>query len=116
MRPAGPRVVFVAGANQGVFPAPPGSSSVFNGEERKQLDALGVTLAQGEEENAVDERFLAYTALCSASEKLFVSWVQASVGGEAMLPGEIVTQLRTCFPAVGCAALCRRPEFPGDGG
>lgn len=116
MRPAGPRVVFVAGANQGVFPAPPGSSSVFNGEERKQLDALGVTLAQGEEENAVDERFLAYTALCSASEKLFVSWVQASVGGEAMLPGEIVTQLRTCFPQLAVQPCAGDPNSPATVG
>ena len=63
MRPAGPRAVFVAGANQGVFPAPPGGGSVFNEEERRQLDAMGITLAQSEDEDAVDERFLAYTAM-----------------------------------------------------
>lgn len=116
MRPAGPRVVFVAGANQGVFPAPPGSGSVFNGEERKQLDALGVTLAQGDEEDAVDERFLAYTALCCASEKLFVSWVQATVGGEAMLPGEIVTQLRMHFPQLTTQSCAADPDFPATAG
>ncbi len=116
MRPAGPRVVFVAGANQGVFPAPPGSGSVFNDEERKQLDALGVTLAQSDDENAVDERFLAYTALCCASERLFVSWVQASIGGEAMLAGEIATQLRMLFPQLQTEACAADPENPATMG
>ncbi|MDD6174791.1 MAG: PD-(D/E)XK nuclease family protein [Firmicutes bacterium] len=116
MRPAGPRVVFVAGANQGVFPAPPGSGSVFSEEERKQLDALGITLAQGAEEDAVDERFLAYTALCCASEQLMVSWVQATVGGEAMVPGEIVMQLRTHFPQLTVQSCAADPDFPATAG
>lgn len=114
MRPAGPRVVFVAGANQGVFPAPPGGRSVFSDAERDRLAAFGVELSQTPGEDAVEERFLAYTALCCASERLMVSWNESTVSGESLLPGEIVLQVRRCLPALETARCAADPDRPAD--
>ncbi len=67
-----PKVVFVIGAVQGEFPMTPGGDCVFSDSERRELIRLGLPLNDTMEGVALQERFLAYSAMTAASEKLFL--------------------------------------------
>ncbi|HIS50985.1 MAG TPA: PD-(D/E)XK nuclease family protein [Candidatus Gallacutalibacter pullistercoris] len=99
MRPVDPKVVFLMGAVLGEFPQTPSSGGVFSEEERKTLIQLGLPLSDSLEDKALEEQFLAYQAMTSPSEKLFVSW-HASSGEETCSPSEIVEELQTLFPSL----------------
>lgn len=98
IRPAKPKVVFVAGANSGVFPREGEEGGLFTGEERRKLSERGLELFDDREEAALKERFLAYTAVTAPSELLFVTYPAADSAGNALNPSLIVQQIRALFP------------------
>ncbi len=98
MRTASPRAVFVLGANQGIFPAVSANGGVFTEGERRLLEQAGWELAAPAEEQAVEELFLAYTAMTSSSERLYVTYAKSDGTGEGMTPSRIVTELLGIFP------------------
>ena len=93
-----PKVVFLIGALQGQFPLSSGGNCVFSDGERRELIARGLPLNDTMEGIAVQERFLAYSALSAASEKLFVSYPLTSAKGEAAQPSSLVDEIRAVFP------------------
>lgn len=100
MRPVSPKVVFLLGARQGEFPAAAGSGGIFSGLERQELIRLGLPLNETLEGTAVQERFLAYTALSSPSEKLFISYpggrnAGQGAGGE---PSSLILEAEAVLP------------------
>ena len=97
MRTDGVRCVIILGANDGVFPKQKDSSGMLKDAERKTLKALGLDFANTDEENSYDELFLAYCALCCASEKAFVSFRKKSLSDETMYKSVIVTILERMF-------------------
>ena len=97
-RPASPRVVFLAGAVQGIFPASVGTDGLFTESEQRILADHGLHIARPAAEQTVEERFLAYSAACSPSERLYLSEFTTSTGGEGMHPSELISELRRIFP------------------
>ena len=89
-----PRVVFVAGANEGVFPAYPMGGGILSEEERRRLQTLGLTLAGDVLTQCVEERYYAYLALSAPSEKLFLTY---HTGGENG-PSPLVEAVRRILP------------------
>lgn len=98
MRPGKPKVTFIIGANEGVFPAPLPSGGLLTDYDVKTLRQHGISLPDRGEEQAIDERYLAYSAMCSPSQQLFVSYQTSSMRGEAMQPSELVEQIKLIFP------------------
>lgn len=98
IRTASPKAVFIVGANEGVFPANPVSSGVLNDLERKKLIDLGLKVSEPGEFKIIEERFISYTALCSASEKLYVSYARKDLSGAQLSPSELVAQIKSLFP------------------
>jgi len=98
MRPAQPKVVFVIGAVQGEFPAVPTSGSIFSETERRTFVDLGISLSDTVEERVIEEQYLAYTAVTSASHKLYITWHCADASGEVKTPSVIVSEIRKIFP------------------
>lgn len=99
-RPSAPRVVFLAGAVQGVFPAAAGGGGLFTDHERRILADRGLEIVRSMAEQTVEERFLAYTAACSPSERLYVSMYGSASDGEGALPSELITECRRIFPGI----------------
>ena len=97
IRTANPKVVFVLGANDGVFPLMPVSGGVFTDNERKLLMDMQLPLSGDREETAISEQFLAYAAVTCASQRLYVSYSKTS-GGEALYGSEIITELKRIVP------------------
>jgi ATP-dependent helicase/nuclease subunit B len=111
-RPANPKVVFLAGAVQGVFPASAGAGGLFTEHERRMLLMQDIEIAKPAEEQTVEERFLAYMAASSPSQKLVVSYYNTSSSGEGTLPSELVTEIRRICgaEAVSCSRYGVLPE------
>lgn len=99
VRQSSPRVVFLMGVTQGDFPLNPRSSGVFSDAERRELIALKLPLGDPLEQKAIEERYLAYSVACLASERLILSWPR-SVGGEDKEPSELIAGVRGVFPTL----------------
>ncbi|HEX3037942.1 MAG TPA: PD-(D/E)XK nuclease family protein [Oscillospiraceae bacterium] len=98
MRPAEPKVVFLIGAAQGEFPLTPSANGVFSDDERRTLISLGLPLSSTLEDTAVEERFLAYAAMTSPSERLYITWPCAEISGEAKTASSIVNEAKAVLP------------------
>lgn len=104
MRFSSPKIVFILGANEGVFPANPSQQGILTEKEREQLIACGLPITDTGDFQAVEERFFAYMALSAPSEQLFVSYIRGNAAGEALAPSALVGTVEQILPG------CRRGE------
>ena len=93
IRPSRPKVAFILGANQGVFPKEISASGIFGISDRKSLIALGVDIPDKSVSAATDENYLVYCNLCCPSDKLFISYARRSLTGENMEPSAFVQEI-----------------------
>lgn len=92
-----PRAVFIAGANEGEFPAAVTSSGLLSESDRIALIADDFKLySYGETLNA-QEKYFAFMAVCSPSEKLFVSFCQSNI---KHCESAIVTSIKRIVPDI----------------
>lgn len=94
------KVVFIIGAANGEFPKVPDSSEIFTDNEINHISSLGIEIKDNSEAFIAKERFLAYTAIASASERLFISWPSSDSFKKNKLPSEIVKEIRSIFPNI----------------
>lgn len=97
IRTSGIKAVFIVGANEGVFPIIPEQTGVFTESERKQLITMKLPLAGESKETALSEQFLAYSAMTSASDLLYVTYSK-TCNGEQLYTSEIVAELNSILP------------------
>lgn len=99
VRQSAPKIVFLIGAVQGEFPLVPKSTGVFSDAERKELIAMELPLGDPLEQKTIEERYLAYSVSCAASERLYVSYPR-SADGEDREQSELVSAVLSIFPAL----------------
>ena len=92
------KVVFVIGAVDGVFPSIPKTAGAFSETERRILIENNIPLTDSLEFLAAHEKYLAYCALTSPSEKLIVSFYTGNFAGESFRPSEIYNEIERLFP------------------
>lgn len=95
-----PRVVFVVGANDEIFPENPPTDGILSDSDRKTLSAYGVELSDTAEYKTVDERSFVYDALTLPRERLYVSWSVSDFHGGSLRPSSLVREIRDIFPSV----------------
>ncbi len=100
MRPANPKVSFVVGAVDGMFPLLENKSGMFSHGEFEQLSNIGIELNDNISMFSSNERLLAYFALTSASQKLFVSYHNFGNRGEEKTASIIIKELQAVFPSI----------------
>ena len=88
------KIVFIVGAEDGEFPKSPSESKIFTEPEISHILSLGIELKNSAQSFVQKEKYLAYLALTSATEKLFISW---NSSGEK-LPSEIIKEVIEIFP------------------
>lgn len=98
IRTASPKIVFIAGANNGVFPALPSSGSALTDKDRRRMDEMGIGLSEYGEYKIAEEKLIAYNAFCCASDMLFVCCPERNSKGEQLSPSELYTKIKTLFP------------------
>ncbi|MBP3705024.1 MAG: helicase, partial [Clostridia bacterium] len=99
IRSSAPKVVFLLGAVQGEFPMIPAANGIFSDMERRALLELELPLSDALEDRMLQEKFLAYSAMCSASERLYLTY-PAAEGKEAKSPSELVQAVRAALPGL----------------
>ncbi|MBR7132818.1 MAG: PD-(D/E)XK nuclease family protein [Clostridia bacterium] len=90
IRPSRPKIAFVLGANQGVFPCSAVNNGLLNTSERKGLIEYGIDIADNSVYSAIDEDFLVYCSLCCATDEIYVSYSNQSFSGEKKEPSAFV--------------------------
>ncbi len=93
-----PKVLWILGANDGVFPKSVSSGgSLFTDMECKQFQKLDFTVGKTVEESAFEERFIAYQMLQAPRERLFVTYRNVDLGGGDRMEGELIWRLEAMF-------------------
>ena len=94
------KVIFIAGANERIFPSgEPGGFALTSGE-RRELTRAGAKLGQYGQANAQRERFLFYSAASKPSERLYVCYSMRNYTAGELQPSEPVFAIRAIVP--GC--------------
>ena len=96
-RVSSPEIVFVVGANDGIFPRVPSVNGIFNDREKNLLLEGGLPLNAPVLDRILEERFIAYHTIASAKKKIYISYCGHSVS-EELYPSEIVSEVRELFP------------------
>jgi ATP-dependent helicase/nuclease subunit B len=92
------KAVFVVGVGDGILPAKPMVSGIFNDQERQFLKTIGLELAADSNGKLLDEQFLVYTALTRASNYLYLSYPLGDSEGKALRPSPIIKRVKELFP------------------
>ena len=96
-RTGGVKYAFLLGINDGVLPAQFQDDGILTEPERVQLEDRGLELAPSISRRLLDERFLIYNALTSASNQLWVSYPAADDEGKTLSPSEVIRHLKLMF-------------------
>ncbi len=100
MRPASPKVVFIVGANEKVFPQNVGSGGLLTESDRTTLINNNFKINDRGISEMYKEMSLAYNSVCAASERLYVCWSKNNTSGEKLYPSRIVTDIKRILPNV----------------
>ena len=103
------KCTFIIGANDGVIPAKPNDEGVLSEQDRELLAEGGIKLAPGSRELLLDENFLIYGALTSASEQLHISYPLANEEGKSLLASVILSRLKDLFPSINMKLFVNEP-------
>ena len=92
------KVVFLVGMNTGIFPLQKTQGGIFSSHEMKKLENAGLEIGDDARKLALDERFICYNALSSATEKICLSYSTSGDGKEILTESECVRQVKAIFP------------------
>ena len=104
------RVLFFAGVNEGVVPAPVRTGGILSDADRECLKEARMDLAPTAREEICRQRFYLYLCMTRPSELLVVSWSRTDAEGRALLPSWLAGMLRKMYPAVPVLADDRNPD------
>ncbi len=106
-----PKVVFAVGVNDGVFPMVPVSDGILSDNDRKALAELDLNMDDNFEQKMMEERFIAYSTLCSPSDTLYVTYSRKDITGAQLAPSELVAQIKRVFTNVTVLDTVTTPEI-----
>lgn len=98
IRTVAPKAVFIAGANNGVFPKMPFTGSALTDKDRRKMSEMGLEFSDFGEYSLAEEKLVCYNAFCCASEKLFVCCPERGAKSEQLAPSELYTKIKALFP------------------
>lgn len=100
-RLTGIRAVFICGAYEGNFPKIMTDSGILSSSDRRIvsliLEQKGSALDPSGDKAAAQQRFIAYSALCTASQKLFITYPRASYTGDEYQQSSLSDRIARMF-------------------
>ena len=100
MRIISPRIAFIIGANEGVFPPDSAIVSALTMKDRNKMAKFGIELSDSPEWKIADENLIAYSSINCPREFLAVSCSDSSADGSAINPGPFYKKIRNIFPNI----------------
>ncbi|PRO66907.1 helicase-exonuclease AddAB subunit AddB [Alkalicoccus urumqiensis] len=97
-RLSSPKMVFLLGVNEGVFPLQPGENGYLSEDERKMVKAAGGELAPDASEQLMNEQYVFYRSLTQPSHQLYISWALSDDEGRRLQPSLYVRPLQERLP------------------
>lgn len=112
LRPMHPKTVFILGAGEGVFPAAISSSGLFTTSDRVAMKDAGAVLPDRSLSAAVEQQYLFYTAVCSASDAVYLTY-RGSTAETKRYPSLPARALRDAFrlPEIQYSARTASPQI-----
>ncbi|MBM7541488.1 helicase-exonuclease AddAB subunit AddB [Amphibacillus cookii] len=104
------KVSFLVGVNEGMWPMKPGVDTVLSEDERLQLRTYGITLAESETQQLIDDWFYIYLAVTLATERLWLSYPLSDTEGKAKTPASLIKRIQSLFPDIADPVLLQDPE------
>lgn len=92
------KVLFIVGANDGIFPAASSGSFILTENDRRLLKNNGVELGGDSIDKMRKERLRVYSTLSIPRDRLFVSYALSDFKGSPLSPSEIVTMICQIVP------------------
>ncbi len=100
LRVEGIKTAILVGLCEGEFPANYSDSGILTENDKKAMDALGVSLTSREDSLTSDELFYVYRAMTRPRERLILSTCASSVGGRAHNPSSAYNRVKFLFPYI----------------
>lgn len=97
IRTDAPKIVFVLGVNDRVFPYIPDTGGIYTDAERKKLISLGMELSSPVGDRIQEEKLIAYQTMTRASERLYLTARKADIRGNTMAVSYLFPQLKKMF-------------------
>lgn len=94
------KALLVLGANDGVLPSAHEEEELLSAGEKELLQEKGLDLGYAREKQALEERFLIYSALGKPRDYLLMSWSLADREGRNMRPSMLVDRLQKLLPGI----------------
>ncbi|MBE7048521.1 MAG: helicase-exonuclease AddAB subunit AddB [Ruminococcaceae bacterium] len=92
------KALFVIGANDDAFPAPPPKEGLLKDEERRLLAQNGINLGPDGKKIVVHNQYLVYNGLNISKQRLYISYAVADHEGKGRRPSSLIGRLRKIFP------------------
>ena len=104
--------VFILGANEGVLPAKPKTTTIFTERDILELNSIGLLLGEDTISIVLSEQFNTYKLLTSAERKIFISYSTVGKDLAVMKKSSITSRIKQLFPMVkDSRTLCNNKEF-----
>lgn len=97
IRPARPKVVFAIGMNLGEFPQTAADNGILLRNDRIALCENGIEISDRFKKYVIDENFLVYSALCCATEKVYILRHRTNYDGSLTEESSIFSKLKGTF-------------------
>ncbi|MBQ8525096.1 MAG: PD-(D/E)XK nuclease family protein [Clostridia bacterium] len=94
------KVLFILGANEGVFPRPAKSSGIITDKDKELLEKLDYELPDSTDVQAYINQHLIYSVFSAADARLYVSYTVADNEYKTMSPSFSVGRLKKMFPGI----------------
>ncbi len=88
-----PKVAFVVGLADGLFPAEIKKNGLFSGRDIKTLEQAGIVFDISPERRLASERFDCYKALTAPKERLILSWSAQDLRGRDLRPSRFIRRI-----------------------
>ncbi|MBR3417707.1 MAG: PD-(D/E)XK nuclease family protein [Oscillospiraceae bacterium] len=110
-----PKIVFVLGVNEGVFPADISADGFFSEQERALLKTHNVELSRSVRDLCADERLIVYKTLSAPSERLWLCYPTAGESGSRLVPSALLEEVRKLLPATAVPPYFQHADKMGAG-
>lgn len=97
IRTVAPKVVFVVGVNQDIFPAGPGDGGLLSSLERTVLKDSGFEISDRALDDSIDENYLFYYACTLGTDRLYFTYLLHTLSGDALLPAAVLESIEEHF-------------------
>lgn len=92
------KVVFVAGANEGILPKNVSGKGILVDKDRKKLKDMNVVLASDSKEEMFAQQYYLYLQMVQPKQRLVITYRQSDEKGAELRPSYFVKRVQQIFP------------------